>query len=181
MKITRHAAALLVAALLLAACSQLPTLAPTLAPPPTAASQATATVDFKATNEVIIVTNEAVKTLVMATNEAVIATNEAIQAAVIATAQAAAAETPIPVMTPATIDLHLQISDGQQPLEASIRLYWADTGGEFEIGPTSDIELPLPADGVPFEMTVSADGYLDSVQVLTPTKSFGLIIRMIEE
>jgi hypothetical protein len=119
------------------------------------------------------------------TNEAVMATNDAVSTLVVATltAEAAAAETPSPAMTmtPETIYLHLQISDGRQPLEAMIYLYWPDTGGEFEVGPTSNIELPILAEGLPFEMTVSADGYLDKVQVLTPTKSFNLIIRMIEE
>ena len=97
----------------------------------------------------------------------------------IATATTEAQATPTP--TVATIDLHLTISDGQKPLEAEIFLFWPDTCGDFGIGPTSDIVLPLPADGEPVEVTVSADGYMDWTQVMTPTRSLNLVVRLIEE
>ena len=99
----------------------------------------------KATDQLVMATYEALSTAMAVTTEAMIAT---------ATAEAQATPTP----TVATIDLHLTISDGQSPLEAEIYLSWPDTGGDFGIGPTSDIVLPLPADGEPVEVTVEREG-----------------------
>ena len=82
-----------------------------------------------------------------------------------------------------TLDLHLQITNGVHPVEGTIWLYWPDTGGDFGIGPTSDIVLPIPADGTAVSVTVTAPGYLAWSQVLTPTRSASslLVVRLIEE
>ena len=55
-----------------------------------------------------------------------------------------------------TVDLRLRITDGQQPVQGTIWLYWPDTGGDLAIGPTSDIVLPIPADGAVISVTVTA-------------------------
>ncbi len=88
-----------------------------------------------------------------------------------------------------TVDLHLQVTDGQGSVAAVVRLEWADTGGTFEVGPTSDVVLPVPADGDrstgltagPFTLTVSAPGYAVWSQVMTPTKGIDLVVRLVGE
>lgn len=76
-------------------------------------------------------------------------------------------------------------------LDAHLYLLWhlvtkfrepgASAGGDLGIGPTSNIVLPLPADGAPVEVTVKANGYLDWAQPMTPTRSLELVVRMIKE
>lgn len=57
-------------------------------------------------------------------------------------------------------NLHITITDeSYQPVKATIRLDWPDTGGNFTVGPTADTVLPIPVDGVPFMLTVEAPGY----------------------
>ncbi len=88
-----------------------------------------------------------------------------------------------------TVDLHIRVTDGQGPVAGMVRLEWADTGGTFEVGPTSDVVLPVPADGDrstgltagPFTLTVSAPGYAAWSQVMTPTKGIDLVVRLVEE
>ncbi len=88
-----------------------------------------------------------------------------------------------------TVDLHLRVTDGQGPVAGMVRLEWPDTGGTFEVGPTSDVVLPVPADGDrstgltagPFTLTVSAPGYAAWSQVMTPTKGIDLVVRLVEE
>jgi hypothetical protein len=95
--------------------------------------------------------------------------------------------TPTPINTPPptdqakTCNLRVQVTDGQQPTKATIRLYWPDTGGEFTIGPTSDIVLPIPADTKTLSITVTAPGFQDWSQELTPTKSSNLVVRLIRK
>ena len=89
-----------------------------------------------------------------------------------------------PAPTPATgqtLDLHIQVTDGQHPLPATITLHWPDTGGDFAIGPTADIVLPIPADGAQIQLNVTAPGYLTWTETLTPTRSLNLIVRLIEQ
>lgn len=50
------------------------------------------------------------------------------------------------------------------PLETMITVTWADTGGSFEIGPTSREILPLPADGAEFAVLIYAEGYVPHFQ-----------------
>jgi hypothetical protein len=77
-----------------------------------------------------------------------------------------------------TVDLHVHITDGQDPVEGTVWLYWPDTGGDLAIGPTSDIVLPIPADGSAISVTVTAPGYLVWSQMFTPTKSFNLVVPL---
>jgi len=88
---------------------------------------------------------------------------------------------PASLTAPATIDLHLRVTDGQGPVAAMVRLEWADTGGEFEVGPVADVVLPIPADGAAVTVTVSAPGYLAWSEVMSPTVSFDLVVRLIGE
>jgi hypothetical protein len=64
------------------------------------------------------------------------------------------------VANPTAFQYPVQITDSQQPVKATIRLYWPDTGGDFAIGPTSDAVLPIPADTKPVSVTVTAPGFL---------------------
>ena len=105
-------------------------------------------------------------------------TNEAIKKAVVATETAVAGFTLTP--TPETINLHLQISDGQQPLEGLVHLYWPGREEEFESELTTEITLPLLS-GEPVVLTVSVTGYQDTVQTITPTNSLDLVVSMIKE
>jgi hypothetical protein len=77
-----------------------------------------------------------------------------------------------------TLDLHVQITDGLNPIEGTIWLYWPDTGGDLAIGPTSDIVLPVPADGAAISVTVTAPGYPTWSRMLTPTESLDLVVRL---
>jgi hypothetical protein len=129
------------------------------------------------------------------TNEAVLATNRAVETQLMAslTAEAAQPATPNPASTRTaisthpgdadpTLDLHLQITDGQEPVEATIRLYWPDTGDERVIDPTSDVVLPIPVDGATgISVTVTAPRFLTWSEILTLTESLELIVRLTEE
>ena len=77
-----------------------------------------------------------------------------------------------------TVDLRLRITDGQQPVQGTIWLYWPDTGGDLAIGPTSDIVLPIPADGAVISVTVTAQGFLAWSEVLTLTNALDLEVRL---
>ena len=87
--------------------------------------------------------------------------------------------TPSPENNDQTVDLHFHITDGQDPVEGTIWLYWPDTGGDLAIGPTSDIVLPIPADGSAVSVTVTAPGYLVWSQMFTATKSFNLVVPLV--
>ena len=63
----------------------------------------------------------------------------------------------------------------------NIRLYWPDTGGEFTIGPTADVVLPIPADSKIVSVTVTAPGFQDWSQELAPTRSSNLVVRLIRK
>jgi hypothetical protein len=89
-----------------------------------------------------------------------------------------ASPTPSPASGDQTLDLHVQITDGQNPVEGTIWLYWPDTGGDLAIGPTSDIVLPIPADGAAISVTVTAPGYPTWSKMLTPTESLDLVVRL---
>ncbi|MCP4537740.1 MAG: hypothetical protein GY832_11385 [Chloroflexi bacterium] len=95
-------------------------------------------------------------------------------------------DVPIPTHTPTsntqqTINLHIRITDGQNPIDGGITIRWLDSDGSFTIGPTSDIVLPIPADGATFSVTVTAPGYQPWTETLKATKSLDLIIRLIEQ
>jgi hypothetical protein len=85
---------------------------------------------------------------------------------------------PSPASSDQTLDLHVQITDGLNPVEGTIWLYWPDTGGDLAIGPTSDIVLPVPADGAAISVTVTAPGYPTWSRMLTPTGSLDLVVRL---
>ena len=49
-------------------------------------------------------------------------------------AQPAPTQLPVITQTPEIINLRIGITDGQQPVKSTIRLYWPDTGGEHATG-----------------------------------------------
>jgi hypothetical protein len=78
----------------------------------------------------------------------------------------------------APIGLHLQITDGQQPVVAVTHIHWADR--DFSTRPTSKALIFMPANE-PLTLTVTAPGYRPWTQSLTPTKSLNLVVRLIRE
>lgn len=72
--------------------------------------------------------------------------------------------TPEPGRTPVAdpkLFLQITVQDRQRaPVVATIRVEFPDTGGFFEIGPTPAELLPIPVDGEPFVVVVTAPGYL---------------------
>ena len=80
-------------------------------------------------------------------------------------------------------NLHITVTDEDyQPVKATIRLDWPDTGGNLTIGPTADQVLPIPVDGAPFLLTVEAAGYHAAKQpfqvALSRDLDYYLVIRL---
>ena len=94
---------------------------------------------------------------------------------------------PTPIYTPSptdqakTFNLRLQVTDGAQPVRATLRLYWPDTGGEFTIGPASEVVLPIPVDSKTVSVTVTAPGFQDWSQEFVATRSSNLVVRLIRK
>jgi len=152
---------LLLAALLLASCIGLP------------ADEIELTSEaVRATDQLVLATYEALSTALAATEEA----------APTATARPTATATATPTIepTPEFINLHVQITDGRQPLEGLIYLYWPENYQQYETPLTTEAILPL-LPGEPVELIVYAEGYRDWTQPITPTRSLKLVVRMIEE
>ena len=90
--------------------------------------------------------------------------------------------TPTPTVQAKTFNLRVQVTDGAQPVKATIRLYWPDSGGSFTLGPTADIVLPIPADSATISVTVTAPGFQDWSQELVATRSpQSLVVRLIRK
>ena len=92
--------------------------------------------------------------------------------------------TPLPTVTKVrptgTINLQVRITDGQQPVKGTIRLYWPDTGGELTVGPTSEFVFPIPADSSAISVTVTAPGFLPWSQMMTPAGPSSLTVRLLK-
>jgi hypothetical protein len=99
-------------------------------------------------------------------------TSEALAAG--ATAKARVTPTP----RPGYINLRLEISDGLQPLAATVWLERMDAD-TLTIGPASVVTLQVPVNQS-LKLTVQATGYLDWTQSLTPTQSLDLAVVMNE-
>ena len=95
-------------------------------------------------------------------------------------AQPAPTQPPSITRAPETINLRIGITDGQQPIKGTIRLYWPDTGGELTVGPTSEFVFPIPADSSAISVTVTALGFLPWSQLMTPTRSSSLTVRLVK-
>jgi hypothetical protein len=131
----------------------------------------------------------AMRNEIQLTNEAVVAKNWAFETAIWATETAWVAgattsnlaRTPVPHSACQTHDLRLHITDGQDPVDATVRLYWPDTGATVVEGPVSEYAQPISTAGAAISVTVTAPGFLAWSRLLTPTGSLDVAVRLEKE